>query len=269
VSPRPLTLVTGASGGIGADLARQFAAHGHDLALVARSADRLGKLAADIADHAPARRAPLVIALDLGQPDAGEKLTAALDAAGASVEILVNNAGYGLAGAARDLDRAEQLGMIDLNIRALIDLTLRFLPQIVAARGGVLNVASTAAFQPGPGMAVYYATKAFVLSFSEALAQELKGEGVTVTALCPGPTLTGFQQRAGFDSSMLLTRMTAMSAKDVAAAGYAALMAGERVAIPGLVNKVTAFSAPFTPNAVLLPLVERLQKKRGRGAPDA
>lgn len=269
MSPRPLTLVTGASGGIGAELARQFAAHGHDLALVARSADRLEKLAQDIADHAPARRAPLVVPLDLADPEAGEQLSRALDEAGASVEILVNNAGYGLAGDARDLDRVEQLGMIDLNIRALLDLTLRFLPQVVAAQGGVLNVASTAAFQPGPGMAVYYATKAFVLSFSEALAQELKGEGVTVTALCPGPTLTGFQERAGFDSSMLLTRMASMSASDVAAAGYAALMAGERVAIPGLVNKVTALSAPFTPNALLLPLVERLQKKRARGAPDA
>ena len=269
MNPRSVTLVTGASGGIGAELARHFAAHGHDLALVARNGRKLEALAHEIADRAPARPAPLVIPLDLSAPDSGEALEREISAAGASVEILVNNAGYGLAGPAAGLDRAEQTAMVDLNVRAVVDLALRFLPQIVAAHGGLLNVASTAAFQPGPGMAVYYASKAFVLSFSEALAQELKGSGVTVTALCPGPTITGFQERAGFDSSMLLTRMAAMSAADVAAAGYSALMTGERVAIPGLINRIAALGAPLTPHAVLLPLVERMQKKRGRSDADA
>ena len=166
MTARPLTLITGASGGIGAELARVFAAHGHDVALAARSADKLEALADEIAEAAPARRRPLVVALDLMAPGAATQLAATLESAGAQVEMLVNNAGFGLAGQADQLDRAEQLSMIDLNIRALVDLTLTFSPQIEARHGAILNVASTAAFQPGPGMAVYYATKAFVLSFS-------------------------------------------------------------------------------------------------------
>lgn len=265
MTARPLTLITGASGGIGAELARVFAAHGHDVALAARSADKLEALADEIAEAAPARRRPLVVALDLMAPGAATQLAATLESAGAQVEMLVNNAGFGLAGQADQLDRAEQLSMIDLNIRALVDLTLTFSPQIEARHGAILNVASTAAFQPGPGMAVYYATKAFVLSFSEALSQELGGRGVSVTALCPGPTQTDFQKRAGFDSSMLLTRAAAMSARDVAEAGYAGLVRGKRLVVPGVMNKLTAFLAPFTPHALLLPLVAALQKKRARG----
>lgn len=267
MTARAVTLITGASRGIGAELARVFAAHGHDIALVARSEDKLNALADELSDAAPARLRPIVIALDLAAADAAERLAVELEKASANVEILVNNAGFGLAGEALDLDRAEQASMVDLNVRALVDLTLKFTPQISAVQGGILNVASTAAFQPGPGMAVYYASKAFVLSFSEAMAQELSERGVSVSALCPGPTKTGFQARAGIDSSMLLARLSSMSARDVAEAGYAGLMSGERVVVPGLLNKFTALTAPFTPHALLLPLVARLQKKRSGSKP--
>ena len=183
---RGLAIVTGASDGIGAELARVFAMRGHDLALVARRADRLEALADEIVAKGAQRR-PLVVALDLGEPGAVDALARALDAAGAQAEILVNNAGFGLLGPVETLDAAGQLGMIDLNVRALTALTLRFLPDIVARRGGILNVASIAAFMPGPNFAIYYATKAFVLSFSEALSQELRASGVKVSCLCPGP----------------------------------------------------------------------------------
>ncbi|MDB5643642.1 MAG: Sulfoacetaldehyde reductase, partial [Hyphomicrobiales bacterium] len=168
---------------------------------------------------------------------------------------------FGLHGRAAALDRAAQLEMIDLNIRALTDLTLRFLPQITQARGGLLQVASTAAFLPGPNMAVYYATKAYVLSFSEALAQEMKVSGVRVCVLCPGPTATGFQTRAGLDAAIFDT-MRPMSARAVAEAGFAGLMAGQRVIVPGWTNKASRILAGLTPRAWLLPVVQRLQESR-------
>ena len=256
---RKLTLITGASEGIGAEFAKVMAQAGHDLALTARRADRLDALADAIA--ASGRPRPLIIACDLSQAEGADTLEAALRDAGAQVEILVNNAGFGLLGAARSLDRAAQLDMINLNIRALTDLTLRFLPQIVAARGRILQVASTAAFLPGPSMAVYYATKAYVLSFSEALGQEVKGAGVQVSVLCPGPTSTGFQTRAGLDA-VLFEKLRPMKAHDVAQAGYAGLMTGRRVIVPGVMNKISRVLAGLTPRALLLPIVERLQKSR-------
>ncbi|MDB5644100.1 MAG: hypothetical protein JWN07_3417, partial [Hyphomicrobiales bacterium] len=217
---RQITLITGASDGIGAELARIMARGGHDLALTARRRDRLDALADEIA--ATGRPRPLVIPCDLSQPGAIDVLESQLAAADARVAFLVNNAGFGLHGRAAALDRAAQLEMIDLNIRALTDLTLRLLPQITQARGGLLQVASTAAFLPGPNMAVYYATKAYVLSFSEALAQEMKAAGVRVCVLCPGPTATGFQTRAGLDAAIFDT-MRPMSARAVAEAGFAGL----------------------------------------------
>lgn len=256
---RKLALITGASEGIGAELARVMAQAGHDLALVARRADLLAALADEIA--ASGRPRPLVIARDLSDPAAAGSLAAWIEEAGASVEILVNNAGFGLHGEARRLERAAQIDMIDLNIRALTDITLCFLPQIVEARGRILQVASVAAFLPGPHMAVYYATKAYVLSFSEALGQELKHAGVQVSALCPGPTYTGFQSRAGFDAK-LFERLRPMTARDVAQAGYAGLMAGRRVIVPGMLNKASRVLARLTPHAVLLPIAERLQESR-------
>ena len=211
-----VTLITGASAGIGTELARVFASNGHRVALVARRADRLTKLADEIVAGGGA--APIVIPCDLEQPDAGDRIAAALAAEGVEVDYVVNNAGFGMFGRAIDRDRAEQLGMIAVNIRALTDLSLRFSDSLIRHRGGILNVASIAGFLPGPGMAVYYASKAYVLSFTEALRAELAPRGVRVTALCPGPVPSEFQARAGFlpglDSAILN-----VSPADVAQAG--------------------------------------------------
>ena len=257
---RRVGVVTGASGGIGADIARVLARQGHDLALVARRRDKLEALAAEI--EAQGRPRPLVIALDLGEKGAAGRLADALAAAGASADILVNNAGFGLAGEVANLDAAEQLAVIDLNIGALVAVTLRLLPELIAWRGRILNVASTAAFLPGPGMAVYYATKAFVLSFSEALAHELRRQGVTVSVLCPGPTATGFVDRAGLDNADLFRRFPPMASMRVAEAGVAGLMAGRRVILPGLMNKLTGWFVPLVPHALVLPVVAHLQAVR-------
>ncbi len=260
---RRVVLITGASGGIGALLARIFARHGHDLALVARSGEKLEEIAREIA--AGGHRRPLVLAADLAKVGAVNEIAAALDAAGASPEILINNAGFGLAGEALELDQAEQLGMIDLNIRAATEITLRFLPAICQARGKILNVASLAGYLPGgPRMAVYYASKAYLLSFSRALHQELRARGVTVTAVCPGYTATGFQARAGIGPEMGLTRFGGTAAEEVAEAAYAGLMAGQREIIPGHQNKVMAFLLPFFPVSNVLKLTSWLQDNRPR-----
>jgi short-subunit dehydrogenase len=256
---RAVTLITGASGGIGADLARVFAREGHDLALVARSRDKLDALAAEIAETG--RRPPIVVACDLASPLATQTVVAALSAAEATVAILVNNAGYGRLGAVADIGRPEQLGIVDLNVRSLLELTLAFLPEIGAARGRILNVASVASFMPGPGMAVYYASKAFVSAFSRALTQELKASGVSVSVLHPGMTRTGFQSRAGM-AGMSLDKMPGATALSVAEAGYAGLMAGRRTIVPGLANKLGTVLLPLIPDALLLPVVHRFQSSR-------
>src|SRR5580692_1325655 len=230
---KPVTLITGASSGIGAELARAFAAHGHELVLVARRADRLNALADDIAKAGHPR--PQVLASDLEQRDAVAKIAAQLQLLELEPNFVVNNAGFGLMGDAATLDRDEQLGMIDLNVRALTELSLTFVDSLSRHRGGLLNVASIAAFLPGPGMAVYYATKAYVLSFTEALHQELRRQGVSVSVLCPGPTATGFVDRAGMDPE-LFKRFKAMASMPVAEAGVDGMMAGKRVILPGLMN---------------------------------
>ena len=257
---RPVAIVTGASEGIGAELARVFAENGHDLVLVARRRERLESLADEI--MAKGRPRPLVVALDLARPDAADTLAAALDASGVTPRYLVNNAGFGSVAPFESDPVDTHLGMIDLNIRSLTALTHRFIPAIVATKGGILNVASIAAYAPGPGMAVYYASKAFVLSLSEALSQELAGKGVTVTALCPGPVVTGFQTRAGLDSKALTKGPGVLSARVTAEAGYAALMAGERVVIPGAVNKILVRLMAWIPHAILLPQVAARQARR-------
>ena len=261
---RPVALVTGASGGIGAALARVFARHGHDLALVARSADGLEALATEIA--ATGRARPLVIVADLAAPGGIGHVLDALAGAGAGVAILVNNAGYGLLGDVAAAEAGGQLGIVDLNVRALLDLTLRCLPDVRAARGRILNVASIASFMAGPGMAVYYASKAFVSAFSRALSEELKGSGVTVSVLHPGVTKTGFQARAGMIRAGMagtgLDTMRGASALSVAEAGYAGLMAGRRAIVPGLGNKASALLLPLIPDAVLLPIIYRFQRGR-------
>jgi len=254
-----VTLITGASAGIGAELARVFASKGHRVALVARRAERLAALAAEITASGGA--APIVIACDLERPDAGDKIAAALAAEGVEVEFVVNNAGFGLFGNAIELDRAEQLGIIAVNIRATTDLSLRFSDQLIRHRGGILNVGSIAGFLPGPGMAVYYASKAYVLSLSEALRAELAPCGVRVTALCPGPVPSEFQTRAGykpgFDSAILN-----VSASDVAKAGYRGLMANKRAVLPGLGIKLVPFLLRLFPRGFILWAVGRFQLRR-------
>jgi short-subunit dehydrogenase len=258
---RSVAIITGASEGIGAELARVMAAKGHDLALVARRRDRLDALGAEIA--ASGRPHPVVIALDLAEPDCAETLARALDAAGAEPAILVNNAGFGLHGAVAELDAAEQVRIVDLNVRALTALTLRFLPDLIRNRGRIMNVASVAAFMPGPGMTVYYATKAYVLSFSEGLSQELAGKGVTVTALCPGPVPTGFQARAGISGDLLkVMKLGQASPQAVAEAAYSGMMAGRRVVMPRVADWMSARAVSLMPRRFLLPMIARLQGAR-------
>jgi short-subunit dehydrogenase len=259
-----ITLITGASGGIGEAIAHVAARAGRRLVLVARSIDRLNAVADAIAAEGHAR--PEIIALDLGEAGAVDRLAEALAARGLAVAELVNNAGYGLVGLLAKGDRAGQLGMIDLNIRALTELTIRFLPEIVAARGGVLNVGSVASYLPGPGMAVYYASKAYVLSFSEALAQELKGE-VRVTALCPGPVPTGFQERANPGRGLSFPLLLRISADRVAEEGWHGFERGRRVVIPGFFNKLVAFFSQRSPRSLVLPLAAVVATKRRGEAP--
>jgi short-subunit dehydrogenase len=254
-----VTLITGASAGIGTELARVFAANGHRLALAARRADRLDAIAGEITTGGG--KPPILIPCDLRDRDAADKIEAALRAADVEVEYLVNNAGFGLFGKAIELDRAEQLGIIDVNIRALADLTLRFAPSVIRHRGGILNVGSIAGFLPGPGMATYYASKAFVISFTEALRQELKQHGVRVTVLCPGPVQTEFQARAGFrpgfDSAIL-----DVSAADVARQGYRGLMANKRAVLPGLGIKAVPLMLRLFPRSFILAAVGGFQLRK-------
>jgi len=257
---RPVTLITGASAGIGAALAHVFAANRHEVVLVARREQLLSTLADQIAATGAPR--PLVLRADVGRIDAGRRIAEALAAAGVEPDIVVNNAGFGLIGAATRLDRGEQLAMIDLNVRALTDLSLAFADALVRRKGGILNVASVASFLPGPGMAVYYASKAYVLSFSEALHHELAPQGVRVTALCPGPVPTEFQARAG-DKTMRFPRTLVRSAARVAADGYRGLQEGRRVVVPGFPNRVIAALAPLVSRRWLLDRIAARNRDRG------
>lgn len=240
----PVALITGASAGLGIDFARQLSAKGYRLVLVARRKDRLDALAAELG-HARA------VACDLGAPGAVAELMADIKAAGEIVSLLVNNAGFGLGGKFAELDGPRQRAMIDLNCGALTELAHGVLPDMLAKRkGSILNVASTAAFQPGPGMAVYFATKAFVLSFSEALHEEVRGKGVTVSALCPGPTATEFGEVAGFGSAGGFAKIAARSA-DVVRSGLEGLEQRKAVIIPGLFNKAGAQGHRLLPRSLL------------------
>jgi uncharacterized protein len=251
-------LVTGASMGIGVDLAECFARDGYDLILTARSEAALKQVADRLASQYGVKATP--IAVDLGVPGAGEKLAAEIASRGLVVDALVNNAGYGIAGAFHGSDRPQQLGMIDLNDRALVELTHIYWPRMLANKhGGVLNVASTASFQPGPLMAIYYASKAFVLSFSEALWKEAEGTGVHVSCLCPGPTTSNFRERAGTGKTRLVRNGAAMSSAVVAQMGYDAWKKNRRVMITGTRNALLATLAPFLPRRTLLGIVHNLQ----------
>ena len=256
---RPVTLITGASSGIGAALAHVFAAHGHDLVLIARRELKLDMLADEIA--ARGRPRPAILQADLERPAEVARIGEALHMQGLEPDIVVNNAGAGLFGDAGSLDRDKQLALIDLNVRALTELSLAFVDALARHRGGMLNVASVAAFLPGPGMAVYYASKAYVLSFSEALHRELAPRGVRVTALCPGPVPTEFQARAGMPARhSLLT----CSAAEVAQAGYRGLMAGRRVVVPGLANKMAVMLLRHLPRGPVLAVTDRHMRRRVR-----
>ncbi len=242
-------LITGASGGIGYELAKLFARDHHDLVLVARTADKLAQVADELQAHGVAVK---TVALDLAEPPAPKFLFDQLQREGIAVDILINNAGFGAFGEFAQMRHQDILGQINLNITALTQLTRLFVQPMVSRRSGhIMNVASTAGFQPGPLMAVYYATKAYVISFSEAIANELRDSGVTVTCFCPGATNTGFAQRAGNDHSRLFKKMGAMSAEKVALDGYRALMEGRTLAISGMRNWVTAQSTRFAPRKMV------------------
>lgn len=242
--PRPATLITGASAGLGVEFARQCAKRGDEVVLVARRTDRLQELAAEIGNAH-------VIAADLTEDGAPTKVVAETIARGMWVRTLINNAGFGLRGRFDELPLARQLEMIDLNIRALTNLSFVVINDMVLKGGGsILNVASTAAFQPGPKMAVYFATKAFVLSFTEALHEEWKDCGIKVSALCPGPTRTEFGEVAGIRTLGQFDRL-AMNAEPVVRAGLEGLEANRAVIIPGAANKAGAWSTRLAPRSVV------------------
>jgi len=245
---KPVCLITGASSGIGAALAREFARRGHALVLTARRQAELDTLADSIGRNGRSR--PEVVAADIGTADGIAGLARDLGQRGLEPSILVNNAGFGLLGAAAELDLDRQLAIIDLNARALTDLTLRFAGSVIRHRGGILNVASIAGFLPGPGMAVYHASKAFVVSFSEAMHQELKPQGVRVCALCPGPVPTPFFAQAGVPRDYFPSFL-ARSAERVAREGYAGFMAGHRLVVPGGPNRIVTLLPRLLPRGLI------------------
>jgi len=245
----PTALITGASGGIGYELAKLFARDHHNLVLVARSADKLATVASELQARGVSVK---TVALDLAEPLAPKFLFDQLQREGIAVDILINNAGFGALGKFAEMPEHQIFGQINLNITALTQLTKLFLPPMLARHTGrIMNVASTAGFQPGPLMAVYYATKAYVISFSEAIANELKDSGVTVTCFCPGATHTGFAKRAGNDKSRLFKQLGAMNADKVALDGYRALMEGRTLAISGLHNWLVAQSTRLGPRKMV------------------
>lgn len=250
-------LITGTSSGIGRELAKIFAAAGSDLVLVARREEELSNLADELrAVHAVTAR---VLPADLSQPAAAAAVCEVLDESGVDVDILVNNAGFGAHGTIAELSLERQLQMMRVNMVSMVDLSRRLLPGMIERGwGGILNVASTAAFQPGPHMAVYYATKAFVLHFTEALAQELAGTEIKVSCLAPGPVATGFAAAAGIEESVLF-KVGVLDARKVAWAGYRGLRRGKAVVVPGLRNKLLVLALRFTPRSVVRRVVARIQ----------
>jgi short-subunit dehydrogenase len=263
VSKSSSAIITGASSGIGLELAKLLAADGNDLVLVARRE----KLLRDVADDLTRRygiQASTVIA-DLGHPEGCSTVARHVETSGRVVTALVNNAGFGLLGPFAETPLERQLEMIDLNIAALTHLTRLLLPGMLSRRRGmILNVASTAAFQPGPLMSVYYASKAYVLSFSLALAVELEGSGVTVTTLCPGPTRTEFQEVAGMRGTLLANQGLAMSAERVARAGYRGMLHGKAIVTPGLLNRVMAVGTRLVPRMVAAKIAKKSQEARNK-----
>lgn len=255
---RPLALITGASMGLGAEFARLFASEGYDLVLTARSVDRLTALKREIEGlHGVSAR---IVVQDLGDPHAPVAIYNDVRAAGREVDVLVNNAGFGMYGFFHRSDLPTELDMIQVNVVALVHLTKLFARDMVARKSGrILNVASTAGFQPGPLQSVYYASKAFVLSFTEAVGNELRGSGVTATALCPGPTPTEFQKRANVGKVRGLRLMMRVNPDVVVRAGYDGMMKGKPVVVPGLLNNIHVFLLRLFPRRVVTSVVRRVQ----------
>ena len=253
-------LITGASGGIGFEFTRLFAADGYNLVLVARTEAKLRMMAADLSKQYGIT--VTVVGADLALSDAPDDVFSELQDQHIKVDILVNNAGFGEYGPFKETPLRKELDMVQVNITALMHLTKLFLNQLPARKPGkILNIASLAAFQPGPLMAVYYASKAIVLSFSEALANELQSENITVTVLCPGATETDFEKNASLTDSKLFSRGVA-DARSVAEAGYQGLMAGETVVIPGIKNKLMALASGLAPRKVRTHIVRKIQEKK-------
>jgi uncharacterized protein len=259
---RPLALVTGASGGIGAALARELARHGHDLVLVARSLAPMQALAAELAAASSGATAT-VIAADLAKPGAASILAEDIASRGLMIDVLINNAGFGLAGRFDRINAARTSELLQVNIVALTELTRLFLPGMLARRRGrIMLVASVAAFQPGPHMAAYFASKAYVLSLGEALACELRGTGVSVTTLCPGATATNFFNVAGAANSVMARRLRRMMPpEEVARLGYRGLAGGKRIVITGLMNRLTALAGRYIPHRITLPVTKLLMSE--------
>lgn len=258
---RPTALVTGASSGIGLETAKLLAARGYDLWLTARNADALSRLADELA--AAHRVATTVVPADLSAPDGVDRLLEPVRQRGAAVDLLVNNAGFGWSGPFASMPETEIVAMVQVNVTALTRLARAVLPGMLERRRGrILNVASTAGFFAGPNLAVYYATKAYVISLSEAMAEELAGSGVTVTALCPGPTRTAFAERAQMEQSGLFKLATVMTAADVARAGVDGALRGERLVIPGVLNRVLVDSSRLSPRWITTKITARLNARR-------
>jgi short-subunit dehydrogenase len=255
----PAIVVTGASSGIGRELARVAAREGSFMLLIGRAQATLEELAAELCAGG-ARAAAL--AVDLAEPDAGERIETALAERDLYCDVLINSAGFGLYGAAVDLDRAAQLSILDVNARALTDLTLRFLPGMVTRRrGGVINVGSLSGYVPGPRMALYYASKAYVRSFSDAIHAELAGSGVTMTSVNPGPVRTDFFRRADAHESRMSKLVSRIDAPYVAKVGWRAFKAGRREVIPSLAHRLIAASMTIAPRALMLWVSGRLLRK--------
>lgn len=255
-------LITGASSGIGLELAELFARDGYDLVLTARSEEKLQARADDL--KAQFGISARIIAKDLSSPQSPDAIFNELQRESVSVDVLVNNAGFGNHGPFHQTDLADELEMIQVNLTSLTHLTKLFVREMVRrGNGKILNVASVAAFLPGPLMAVYYATKAYVLSFSEALSEELRGTGVSVTCLSPGPTLTDFQKRAGIEQIKILDGVAAaLDSKTVARMGYEGLLKNRRIVVTGFVNRFFVFGMRLVPRSVLTRIVRWGQEKK-------
>lgn len=254
-----IAVITGGSGGIGEAFAYELARDGYQLVLISRDADELSRVAGTITTKLDA--SAIAIPKDLTDPDTAEHIESELTRRNIVPDVLVNNAGFGLQGNATDLDMDEQLAIIDLNVRATTELSVRYGAMMKRrGHGGIINVSSVAGFLPGPRMAVYFASKAYVTSFTEAFHYEMKPFGVTVTCVCPGVTKTDFQQRAGMDESKMSKTSAPMTPEQVAKLGYAGFKKGKRIVMTGLQNQISAYSSHHLPNAILLPVVNSLNK---------